>query len=115
MRQIRIPLSRPMSAGRWCLKRLYLEIVFSLSRKPNPDSGDLELYREDCLPDHACIFCRISDLIIIAENELAFAIRDKFPVRRLHTLIIPKRHVADIFSTDKAEREAIHRLAVECP
>ncbi|WP_133704657.1 HIT family protein [Rhizobium sp. BK313] len=66
------------------------------------------------MPDHACIFCRISDLIIIAENELAFAIRDKFPVRRLHTLIIPKRHVADIFSTDKAEREAIHRLAVEC-
>ena len=28
------------------------------------------------MPDHACIFCRISDLIIIAENELAFAIRD---------------------------------------
>ncbi|MGV1838471.1 HIT family protein [Rhizobium rhizogenes] len=66
------------------------------------------------MPDHACIFCRRSDLPIVAENELAFAIPDKFPVRRLHTLLIPKRHVADIFSTDEAEREAIHQLAMKC-
>lgn len=61
-----------------------------------------------------CIFCRISELTIVAENAAAFAIRDKFPVRPLHTLIIPRRHVTDIFATDVEEREAIHELAMRC-
>lgn len=61
-----------------------------------------------------CIFCRTSELTVLAENSAAFAIRDKFPVRPLHTLIIPKRHVTDIFATDAEEREAIHELALEC-
>jgi diadenosine tetraphosphate (Ap4A) HIT family hydrolase len=51
---------------------------------------------------------------LIGENEFAFAIRDKFPVRPLHTLLIPKRHVADIFETTPEEREALHQLALEC-
>lgn len=53
-------------------------------------------------------------MTILAENPSAFAIRDKFPVRPLHTLIIPKRHVTDIFATDASEREAIHDLALLC-
>lgn len=61
-----------------------------------------------------CIFCRTGELTILAENPSAFAIRDKFPVRPLHTLIIPKRHVTDIFATDASEREAIHDLALLC-
>nr|WP_075856756.1 HIT family protein [Rhizobium hainanense] len=56
----------------------------------------------------------MSELTILAENAVAFAIRDKFPVRPLHTLIIPKRHVTDIFETDTEEREAIHQLALRC-
>ena len=61
-----------------------------------------------------CIFCHTLELTIVAENAAAFAIRDKFPVRRLHTLIIPRRHVTDIFATDAEEREAIHELAMWC-
>jgi len=61
-----------------------------------------------------CVFCRMSELTVLAENAMAFAIRDKFPVRPLHTLIIPKRHVTDIFATDAEEREAIHQLAMHC-
>ena len=61
-----------------------------------------------------CIFCQISQLSILAENKLALAIRDKFPIRPLDTLIIPKRHVTDIFETNAEEREAIHTLAVLC-
>jgi diadenosine tetraphosphate (Ap4A) HIT family hydrolase len=45
---------------------------------------------------------------------LAFAIRDISPARPFHTLIIPKRHVADIFETSAEEREAIHELAMQC-
>jgi diadenosine tetraphosphate (Ap4A) HIT family hydrolase len=61
-----------------------------------------------------CPFCLVQALTLVAENDLAFAVRDKFPVRPLHTLVIPKRHVADIFETSLEEREAIHQLALEC-
>ncbi|MBI5011778.1 MAG: HIT family protein [Methylocystis sp.] len=61
-----------------------------------------------------CPFCIAESLALIRENDLAFAVRDKFPVRPLHTLIIPKRHVSYIFSTCPEEREALHQLALEC-
>ena len=66
------------------------------------------------MPLQNCIFCQTAGLTIVAENTSAFAIRDRFPVRPLHTLIIPKRHVTDIFATNAEEREAIHSLAVIC-
>ncbi|WP_348649604.1 HIT family protein [Rhizobium leguminosarum] len=61
-----------------------------------------------------CIFCQRSEMTILAENDLAYAIRDKFPARPLHTLIIPKRHISDIFVTTAEEREAVHELAMVC-
>lgn len=61
-----------------------------------------------------CIFCNMPESAIVAENELAYAVRDNTPVTALHTLIIPKRHVANVFSTSAEEREAIHQLAVQC-
>ena len=44
-----------------------------------------------------CLFCQIPLERIIAQNDLAYAIRDGFPVTPLHTLIIPKRHLVDYF------------------
>lgn len=61
-----------------------------------------------------CPFCTAEPRLLRGENDLAFAIRDKFPVRPLHTLLIPKRHVTDIFETTLDEREALHQLALEC-
>lgn len=61
-----------------------------------------------------CPFCDLSSLALVAESDLAFAVRDKFPVRPLHTLIIPKRHVADVFEAAPQEREALHELALRC-
>ena len=66
------------------------------------------------MSQHECVFCNFGALSLIAENELAFAVRDKFPVKPLHTLIIPKRHVADIFAANGEEREAIHAIALQC-
>ena len=57
-----------------------------------------------------CIFCKISKEKIIEENELAYAIHDSYPVTKLHTLIIPKRHVCDYFSLFQPERNAINQL-----
>ena len=47
---------------------------------------------------------------IIAENELCYAIRDGFPVTPMHTLIIPKRHVADYFGLYQPELNAIQAM-----
>jgi ATP adenylyltransferase len=57
-----------------------------------------------------CLFCHIAPGRVIAQNDLAYAIRDGFPVTPLHTLVIPKRHVADYFGLETQELVAIDRL-----
>ena len=60
-----------------------------------------------------CLFCNIQTnerTRIIAENELAYVIRDGFPVTPEHTLIIPKRHAIDYFELVQSEVNAINAL-----
>ena len=57
-----------------------------------------------------CVFCRIDQMKVIAENELAFAVRDLRPVTALHTLVLPKRHAASFFDLGEHETVAIERL-----
>lgn len=59
--------------------------------------------------DESCPFCNV-DRELVAENELAVAFRDLYPVTPLHTLIIPKRHVADYFGLYQPELNAINEL-----
>lgn len=59
---------------------------------------------------HDCIFCDGYQDRVIDENELTYAIRDGFPVTEMHTLIIPKRHVADYFDLYQPELNAINQL-----
>lgn len=63
------------------------------------------------LSNKECIFCKMKDYIL--ENELAYAIYDKYPVGKGHMLFIPKRHVKDFFDITKEEREAIFDLIDE--
>jgi diadenosine tetraphosphate (Ap4A) HIT family hydrolase len=44
----------------------------------------------------ACPFCK-SQEVLLAENEIALAIKDKHPISMGHALIIPRRHVSSIF------------------
>ena len=60
-----------------------------------------------------CLFCNIGSNRLIAESELCFAIRDTFPVTEHHTLVIPKRHVADYFDLHQPERNAIEAMLHE--
>jgi diadenosine tetraphosphate (Ap4A) HIT family hydrolase len=46
----------------------------------------------------------------VAENELAIAISDSFPVTPLHTLIIPRRHAPTYFDLYEPERRACNLL-----
>jgi ATP adenylyltransferase len=57
-----------------------------------------------------CLFCEIPRERIILENELAYAIRDGFPVTPLHTLVIPKRHVENYFGLTDLELIACNQL-----
>lgn len=60
-----------------------------------------------------CLFCDVQTIDrtrIVEENELAFAVRDAFPVTEYHSLFIPKRHVLDYFGLSLPEVNAIHAL-----
>lgn len=56
----------------------------------------------------SCIFC--SDLEVIKETNLSFAIYDKYPVNRGHVLIIPKRHVWNYFDLTDNEKQDLYQL-----
>lgn len=60
-----------------------------------------------------CLFCEIPSERVVAENELAYAILDAYPVTKMHTLVIPKRHTLDYFSLHQPERNAVHQLLEE--
>lgn len=69
--------------------------------------GVLQSYNERA---DDCLFCQLDTERIVAENELTIAIQDTHPVTPLHTLIIPKRHVADYFDLYQPELNAINSL-----
>ena len=85
--------------------------------KRNTDDTDFRLFKT--LYEHReenCLFCDIQAndrKRIIAENNLAYAIRDGFPVTDGHTLFIPKRHVSDYFGLVQSEVNAINLLVQE--
>jgi ATP adenylyltransferase len=85
--------------------------------KRNTDDTDFRLFKS--LYEHReekCLFCDIQSndrKRIIAENNLAYAIRDGFAVTMGHTLFIPKRHVVDYFGLVPAEVNAINTLMAE--
>jgi diadenosine tetraphosphate (Ap4A) HIT family hydrolase len=72
------------------------------------DSTDFRRMREDRgSREQGCVFCEISEARVIASNELAYAIRDAFPVTPLHTLPIPRRHTLTYFDLFEPERRAL--------
>ncbi len=64
----------------------------------------------DPLKKDGCIFCTVSRARIVAENEFCLAFRDKHPVAEHHTLVIPKRHIADFFDLEPEEYAAVLEL-----
>jgi ATP adenylyltransferase len=84
------------------------------STKRDQDDADLRGIRDSYYHRvEACLFCAIPSHRVIAENELAYAIEDAYPVTPGHVLVIPKRHVEDYFSLYQPELNAINRLLSE--
>lgn len=60
--------------------------------------------------ESGCPFCQPQHDRIIAERDLAIALRDKYPVSRGHLLVCPRRHVESFFELSETEFAAIMRL-----
>ena len=79
--------------------------------KNNTDDTDFRNWSEFYgKRESACLFCNEAEERAIEENELAIAFADAFPVTEGHTLVIPRRHVADYFELTQPELNSIQQL-----
>lgn len=62
---------------------------------------------------HGCPFCNLEPSRVYADNDLAVAVLDGYPVSPGHTLIIPKRHFESLFEATEEERGALFDLLDE--
>jgi diadenosine tetraphosphate (Ap4A) HIT family hydrolase len=65
------------------------------------------------MADEKCPFCRLDAARIYAENDVAIATPDAFPIGQGHTLVVPRRHVASIFDLTDEEQATIWRLVAK--
>jgi diadenosine tetraphosphate (Ap4A) HIT family hydrolase len=61
-----------------------------------------------------CPFCNPFADEIVARNDLCYARWDRYPVSKGHLLIMPFRHVQDLFSLTPDEGQAMLVLINEC-
>lgn len=64
-----------------------------------------------------CVFCDIiarrAQAHIVYEDEATVAFMDILPVHEGHTLVVPKKHAADVFAIDPEDAAAAMRTAVK--
>ena len=60
-----------------------------------------------------CPFCELGPDRIVAENSLAIAILDNYPVSAGHTLVVPREHKASLFDLSAQSQAAIWQLVGE--
>lgn len=70
----------------------------------HPDSGD---------PQADCPFCDVPKDSVVAESRHAFAIRDRYPVSRGHTLVIPTAHAKTLFDRSHDAQADLWRLVAK--
>ncbi len=58
----------------------------------------------------SCLFCAVEEERVVLANDLAYVIRDAFPVTDDHSLIIPRRHVVGYFDLTQEELLACDAL-----
>ncbi len=72
-------------------------------------------YKEKYRIAEDCVFCNLdSEAELLSETATAVAFFDGYPVSRGHTLIIPKRHIANYFDLTLHEQRALWILVNRC-
>jgi len=62
-----------------------------------------------------CPFCNIGEQVeVLFKADTAMAILDSFPISPGHTLVIPRRHVADYFDLTVEEQNELWQLVNRC-
>jgi len=82
--------------------------------KRDTDSTDFRDWKDMYItkkPD--CLFCDPDESRVILKTELAYVLKDSFPVTEGHVLIVPKRHVASFFDLFAPEINSCVRLINE--
>ena len=65
--------------------------------------------------DKECVFCQlVPEVELLSETATAVAFLDGYPVCEGHTLIVPKRHVANYFDLTIHEQRALWLLVNRC-
>ena len=72
-------------------------------KQGNRDDADFREWM-NILSAMRSVFCSYESLNVVAENSLAIAFRDAYPVTSLHTLVVPRRHIADYFGLYQPEQ-----------
>lgn len=63
------------------------------------------------MPTLGCVFCnRLVGGDLVAENDLAVAFHDAFPLSPGHCLIVPRRHESDFLALTPEEQAAVWAL-----
>jgi diadenosine tetraphosphate (Ap4A) HIT family hydrolase len=76
---------------------------------------EYQQYNQIKKSDSSCPFCNLNPKVeIISETATAVAFLDSFPVNQGHTLIVPKRHVANYFELSVHEQRALWLLVNRC-
>ena len=61
-------------------------------------------------PQADCPFCDVPGESVVAESRHAVAIRDRYPVSRGHTLVVPKAHAETLFAQSAEIQADVWRL-----
>lgn len=65
-----------------------------------------------------CLFCKITEktipAMIVHEDDQTLAFDDIHPQAPVHTLVIPKRHVASVQDLGEADRPLLAQLLLVC-
>ena len=65
--------------------------------------------------DHDCVFCRIEagelEAAVVWRDDQCIAIADKFPFARGHTLLMPRRHVRNVYEMGPGLAAHLYALA----
>jgi diadenosine tetraphosphate (Ap4A) HIT family hydrolase len=79
--------------------------------------GTPSIQEQQAMPTKDCPFCHPDPRLVVAQSGLTLTIRDAFPVTPGHTLICPRRHVADLFDAAPDEMaeiwEALRQAAAD--
>ena len=60
-----------------------------------------------------CLFCNLEKERIIIESDLFVVVRDRYPISKGHTLIIPKRHIDSFFKMTSKEYNALQSILIQ--